>query len=125
MKKCFSLSVVLLLSCSSNIGCDSASTQLELNACASDILLEQESQLASLIEKIPQEINDSELFIASTKSWESYRSRHCESVAHIYYGGSLYDYYFVSCKAAVTARRIEAIKNDYQDTVNIISQGQP
>lgn len=123
------LSFLLLLfsmnACADSSDCATKATQTELNLCAGKKLDTTENILKNEIIKLSEIIPDDDDFKKANELWRKYRDSHCTSVSNIYDGGSIHHYVEANCKIALTEKRIEELKSDYSDTIDIITKGAP
>ena len=118
------LQVVVLQACAAPNTCDDSGSQHQMTNCAQENLKVLELVLQKKHEALSGALDGNHLEKA-VLAWENYRDAHCTSTANIYAGGSLEEYVVTECKAELTQRRLKFLDEDYQDTLNIITQGSP
>jgi uncharacterized protein YecT (DUF1311 family) len=96
-------------------GCDSATTQGDMNACAGRQYQAADKDLNAVYQQITQRLKDSadtrQLLVATQRAWVSFRDAECAFAASGVSGGSVYPLIQLNCLTAQTVSRTQVLKD--------------
>jgi len=118
-------SLISVNACANSENCQDLTTQSEMTTCVIKKLNKLEEKLKEKITYLSKLDPDNKNLTSAQSLWVKYREEHCASVANIYLGGSIYNYFSTFCKIRQTSARIKTLEVDYKDTINIITKGSP
>ena len=91
------------------LNCDQPQNTKEINECASQRLEAAEAELAQYLEACfkhnARDLTLVKSIKAAQKSWESYRSAHCDSVGTHWRTGTIRGLMYLSCEINLTKQR--------------------
>lgn len=113
----FTLLLISIFAAADGIDCKNTATTVEINACISDVLENENRVLALYLSKAKERYTDQPRLIdiinQSQQDWLIYRQSHCDSVYDIWSDGTIRGAMFGECMLKLTKQRTHQIWEDY------------